>query len=974
MNVNVNDTVQYDAFISYRHCEIDQFVAKELHKQLETFKIPKKIAKKCGKKRINRIFRDQDELPLASNLADPIMDALRASEFLIVICSPRLKESMWCQREIENFIEMHGQEKVLAVLVEGEPKDSFPEQLLYRVKTITFEDGETRTIKEPTEPLAADVRGKTKKQIRNQIRTELLRLLAPMLQCSYDDLKQRHKERRFRRILTLASCIGVVGVTFGTISTVMAMQISQQKQQIDSQYWEALETNAVMKADKAITMLEKGDRIGAIELASSILPTDLSNQDIPYTAEAFYALTSSVQMYATGETLVPVFQIKENAEIYYMSLSPDRELLCLCTKYGKLTVWDVSAKEKCLETVIAIDGYLSDYDYKITFAGNDKIACINQQNIQIYNLFDNPEGTVSKNIDCGNFTYPSEIYSSSDGKYIMAVLSDSVCAYDTENGQLVSTFPFAEGMDNVLNSVVVCGNDRLLYCEQPDFFNQETSVLSLHYVNVQTGEEITQFDLPDGMLAQADISDGKLYVAINEEIDIKEKLYGNATIYCYDLNTGEKLWEFCAEDEYVTSIVVPYQGYECCLFESYAQITALKAVDGTLVGRYSYGSDIVNIFPLVTKDSYLVYTKDGIRVTLRPLLDVNMEIAGVFVPATNNIKQFEWGDDFMAALPGSSKEVIVYDWYQAENMETLNEFDEGCQWFVLSDDEKYAAIESYQKTIYIWNMETGELVAQFEPEDYSDSLTFTKDNQLQQVSYKGVTIYNLQGELVESYELSQDYKSIEQVSADGIYAFSDDLDNIYAINCESAKVERTLSKEQCGLTGKSTYTFSNKADKCVILDKIAEQCRMYETQSGTELCATDMNATYVNKVLFSECDKYVYVIYEDGLVEQYDSTNMQLLCTIEGINEITNVIYQKTFNDTEKYYFESTNGTYILGNYDGKLKIEQYIPKMVGVSISTQTYILFDNKSMITFPIYSYEEILGKAHQICYDNSLWNNN
>ena len=132
MSVKNNVEMRYDAFISYRHSELDKFVAEELHKQLENFKIPKNIAKQSNKKKISRIFRDKDELPITSNLADPILNALQMSEYLIVICSPRLKESLWCKREIENFISMHGQEKILAVLIEGEPSESFPEELLYR--------------------------------------------------------------------------------------------------------------------------------------------------------------------------------------------------------------------------------------------------------------------------------------------------------------------------------------------------------------------------------------------------------------------------------------------------------------------------------------------------------------------------------------------------------------------------------------------------------------------------------------------------------------------------------------------------------------------------------------------------------------------------------------------------------------------------------------------------------------------------
>lgn len=40
--------MKYDAFISYRHLEKDMYVAKKVHKALETTKIPRKIQKEAG--------------------------------------------------------------------------------------------------------------------------------------------------------------------------------------------------------------------------------------------------------------------------------------------------------------------------------------------------------------------------------------------------------------------------------------------------------------------------------------------------------------------------------------------------------------------------------------------------------------------------------------------------------------------------------------------------------------------------------------------------------------------------------------------------------------------------------------------------------------------------------------------------------------------------------------------------------------
>ncbi|MBQ0000106.1 MAG: toll/interleukin-1 receptor domain-containing protein, partial [Clostridiales bacterium] len=162
----------YDAFISYRHCEKDKYVAEKLHEMLESYRLPASIRKnhEGGKTKINRVFRDKDELPLTNNLEDPIMKALSSSEYLIVICSPRLKESIWCRREIETFIQMHGRQNVLAVLIEGEPSDSFPDELLYAEEVVKHPDGTEETVKKMLEPLAADFRGETTGEIKKAMK------------------------------------------------------------------------------------------------------------------------------------------------------------------------------------------------------------------------------------------------------------------------------------------------------------------------------------------------------------------------------------------------------------------------------------------------------------------------------------------------------------------------------------------------------------------------------------------------------------------------------------------------------------------------------------------------------------------------------------------------------------------------------------------------------------------------------------
>ena len=116
----------YNAFISYKHAELDNKIAAMVEHGLEHYHIPRKIQKKTGIKRIERIFRDTDELPITSDLSGTIAEALENADFLIVICSTNTCKSMWVEREIKLFLQNHTQDQILTVLADGEPVDVVP--------------------------------------------------------------------------------------------------------------------------------------------------------------------------------------------------------------------------------------------------------------------------------------------------------------------------------------------------------------------------------------------------------------------------------------------------------------------------------------------------------------------------------------------------------------------------------------------------------------------------------------------------------------------------------------------------------------------------------------------------------------------------------------------------------------------------------------------------------------------------------
>ena len=142
----------YIAFISYRHKPLDKQAAEMIQRRIERYIVPKEYRNQVGGKRLGMVFRDEDELPASSSLSNSITEALDHSKYLLVICTPNLPLSKWCEQEIRYFLKTHDRDHVLAVLVDGEPEKSFSPYLLH-----TYD--EEGNITGDTEPLAANIAG-----------------------------------------------------------------------------------------------------------------------------------------------------------------------------------------------------------------------------------------------------------------------------------------------------------------------------------------------------------------------------------------------------------------------------------------------------------------------------------------------------------------------------------------------------------------------------------------------------------------------------------------------------------------------------------------------------------------------------------------------------------------------------------------------------------------------------------------------
>lgn len=108
-------------------------------------------------------------------------------------------------------------------------EDVFPSILCQEIQqTVNGEENGNGSAVQ-VEPLAADVRGKDRKESLKKLNVEILRLIAAMLGCPYDSLKQRQKEYIIKR--TAAFCISGLAVLLCIIG-----YFGYQQRQIDLQH------------------------------------------------------------------------------------------------------------------------------------------------------------------------------------------------------------------------------------------------------------------------------------------------------------------------------------------------------------------------------------------------------------------------------------------------------------------------------------------------------------------------------------------------------------------------------------------------------------------------------------------------------------------------------------------------------------------------------------------------------------------
>ena len=198
---------KYFAFISYNSKDTEW--GKKVQKKLEHYRMPATLCSERGWKRkpISPVFFAPTDIQ-PGGLSAELQERLKASQHLIVICSPNSAKSQWVGREIEYFHSLGRTANIHFFIVEGSPHSGDPATECFNpvVERLGL-----------PEILAANIHEKVYRSAWLNKERAFVQLISKLLGVEFDAIWQRHKRQLANKIITLslvsvAVIVALIGV------------------------------------------------------------------------------------------------------------------------------------------------------------------------------------------------------------------------------------------------------------------------------------------------------------------------------------------------------------------------------------------------------------------------------------------------------------------------------------------------------------------------------------------------------------------------------------------------------------------------------------------------------------------------------------------------------------------------------------------------------------------------------------------
>lgn len=195
-----DNVFKYFAFISYN--SKDTIWGKRLQKKLEHYKMPATLCSEHNWQRtpIKPVFFAPTDIQ-PGGLSNELQDRLKASQNLIVICSPNSAKSEWVGKEIEYFHNLGRTKNIHFFIVDGMPHSGNPDTECFNpvINQLGL-----------PEILAANIHEKNYRWPWINKERAYVQLVSKLLGVEFDAIWQRHKRQMVRKAVAWA--IGAIAV------------------------------------------------------------------------------------------------------------------------------------------------------------------------------------------------------------------------------------------------------------------------------------------------------------------------------------------------------------------------------------------------------------------------------------------------------------------------------------------------------------------------------------------------------------------------------------------------------------------------------------------------------------------------------------------------------------------------------------------------------------------------------------------
>lgn len=392
---------EYYAFISYKR--EDKREARRLQHALEYYRLPNHLRQENPElpEYVRPVFRDMTDLEVGE-LSAQIHAGLEQSHFLIVVCSPRAAASKWVNDEVEYFISLGKQNKIIPYIIEGVPHASNPDEECYPPSLLN--------LSKEKELLGANI---------NEVGKDsaTIRVVSRMFNIRFDTLFQRYQREQKKRRRQL---IVAIVLAFLFLSGI-AGWIWRQNVLLKEREWKMMENQARAVAEKANQLVDDGDSY----LARMLLLETLKPER-PYVPD----LESCLRKAYSNNTAV----LHSDAENWAICFSPDDKYIVSGDGLGRIKVWDAYSG--------VLVHNLKEHDamvLSISFSPDGKhfASTSNDKTIKIWDI---ENGKLIRTLKGhGHYVY-SALYDK-DGKKIISASADStIRIWNASTGDLLKSF------------------------------------------------------------------------------------------------------------------------------------------------------------------------------------------------------------------------------------------------------------------------------------------------------------------------------------------------------------------------------------------------------------------------------------------------------------------------------------------------------------------------------------------------------